>query len=367
MNESPDQAPQQPESNVPSLEALVRADLDRRADAIDPMPLLRRIQASAGLPSAGGSAGAAGESPMSLAAHRRRRGGLFRWAGGLSAAAAAVLLGVFLLMPSTPAQASAEAIVREAQAAAAVPLDRCYLVEVRRESEELDQSYLMNQQSRVSRLWTRGDRFMFESLNSPRRFAWGRDGVGNYWVSLNRERGLRFESFEVPQWLTISADVVGMRMDQLLDLMTRDFDLVREQPMSGQPNGTVTIRATLKPGRNNVSVRAARVEFDTATKVVRKLVLERVRSGKLVATVSYWLIETEARGDALYELESHLEAPYEVYSRSFMPQRRDVIARVFFAASAGGEIPQMPVPPRGTMGERPRPFPATRPFSRPVD
>jgi hypothetical protein len=189
-------------------------------------------------------------------------------------------------------------------------------------------------------------------------------------MALGAKRGLRFGADEAPLWLRLSAEVYSMRVDHLLGEVLRDFDLAREPAPQGQPSSTIAIRATLKPGRRHPALKAARIEFDGETKVVRKLVLDRTRLGQPVATVSYLLIDTRQQDDRLYALEGHLEAPYEVYTSQNEAQRRHWIAR-FFGPVLGDVAPGGPPP-----GGRPlmqRPFrdrsllslPASRPATRP--
>src|SRR3954471_13811130 len=96
-----------------TLETIVRADLDRRADAVDPRPLFERVRRSmrgeVGVPpAASGGAHTDRHRVLVFPAPRPFR----RLAGGGAAAAAVVLAFVFGSQVS-PVQAGAEAIVRE--------------------------------------------------------------------------------------------------------------------------------------------------------------------------------------------------------------------------------------------------------------
>ena len=264
-----------------------------------------------------------------------------RLAWGAAAAAAVVLAFVFGSQVA-PVRASAEAIVREAQRTHQIPVDRCYLVEVRQDSELLQEAYPMTTQARPTRLWTRGDRFWLESVDSQRRWAWGRDDRGNVWMAFGSRRGIRFAPDEVPGWLKVGFDVWSMQPDRLLGEVLRDFDLRREPPGPDQPGTTVAIRATPKPGHTHPGLRGARLEFDAETKVVRKLVLERTRTGRPFATVTYTLIDTQTRDDRLFELEGHLEAPYEIYTRENEPQNRRDLAMRWLAPQVGDRLRPTP-------------------------
>ena len=321
-----------------TLETLVRADLDRRADAVDPRPLFERVRRSlrsegGDPPTASGGARTARHHILRFPAARPFR----RLAWGAAAAAAVVLAFVFGSQVS-PVRASAEAIVREAQRIHRLPVDRCYLVEVRQDSELLQEAYPMTTQARLTRLWTRGDRFWLESVDPQRRWAWGRDDRGNVWMAFGSRRGIRFGPDELPSWLKVSFDVWSMQPDTLLGEVLRDFNLRREPPDPGQPGTTVAIRATPKPGHTHPELRGARLEFDAETRVVRNLVLERTRIGQPFATVTYTLIDTQTRDDRLFELEGHLEAPYEIYTRENEPQRRRVLAMRWLAPQVGDRL-----------------------------
>src|SRR5688572_29606856 len=125
-----------PNESDHTLDTLARADLDRRADVVDPRALFARIKHSMG-----SSADAVHDVPHSHRTLRLPVGRrIARWVSGISAAAAAVVIAVLLATQgATTAQASPEAILREAQKQALVPRDRCYLVEARKESELLEQ------------------------------------------------------------------------------------------------------------------------------------------------------------------------------------------------------------------------------------
>jgi len=339
-----------------TLETLVRADLDRRADAVDPRPLFERVrrsmQSEAGDPPAASGAGGVHTARRRVLPFPAARP--YRRLAGWAAAAAAVVLAFVFGSQVPPVQAGAEAIVREAQRSHQVPVDRCYLVEVRQDSELLQEAYPMTTQARLTRLWTRGDRFWLESVHPQQRWAWGRDDRGNVWMALGSRRGIQFEPGEIPSWLKVSFDVWNMQPDKLLGEVRRDFDLHREPPGPGQPGTTVAIRARPKPGHTHPELRGARLEIDAETKVVRKLVLERTRMGQPFATVTYTLIDTQTRDDRLFELEGHLEAPYEIYTRENEPQRRRVLAMRWLAPQIGDRL--RPTPSRSPQTS-PKPVP----------
>lgn len=361
------------EPNEPtSLETLIRADLDHRADAIDSRPLFESIRASSSL-----------EAPRILRLPIRRR--IIRWVSGISAAAAAIIIAVLLATQSaTPAQASPRELLLEARRQFQAPVDRCYLVEMRKDAELLEQDDTRNshgsattqpakinllQQSRMTLLWTRGDQFWMTPINAPQPFAWGRGKFGDYWIAMGSRRAVQFAPQErVPAPLQHTADILSMQLDRLLDdVLGSDFNLERQSPTEQQPATTINIRATLKLGHHH-PLRSVRIEFDEQTKVVRKLVLERAPTGMPVVTVTYLLVDTEPREDRSYELAGHIEPDAEIFDADNQPGRRMMMMRFFGPGMM--EPPNMrpmnPNQPMSVPGQRPfpqHPQPSTQPTS----
>ena len=160
----------------------------------------------------------------------RRRFLAASWAWGLSAAAAVLLMMTAWLFRPGLVLASPESLVREAKQAHRLPLDRCYLVEVRKDSAVYDECFPMTSQVRLTRLWTRGDRFWVESVSPERRWDWGRDERNHVWFAFEPHRAVRLEPGEVPRWLNLCCDLYCIRLEQLLGTVLRDFDLERETP-----------------------------------------------------------------------------------------------------------------------------------------
>ncbi len=162
------------------IERLVRESLDRASEQIDPRPLFERIGVEAGL-------------------GRRRKSRIsWRWAG---LAAAAILLAFCfpILRQDRKALAKGETVVREAREAHLQPIDRCYLVEVRRESSLAAEIAPNLPQVRQTRLWTRGDRFWVESVRPDQRWAWGRDEANRFWIAFGPHAAVRFERRRGPR------------------------------------------------------------------------------------------------------------------------------------------------------------------------
>lgn len=295
------------------LDAAIRARLDRAAEGIDPRPLFARIVKSEPVPKP------------------RRAAKVLGYLGGVAVAAGLAFVFFGGLFYAKPEPATAEGLVRDAQQAHHQPVDRCYLVEVRRESDLLDESKPVTAQSRTTRLWTRGDRFWIESTNPRERWAWGRDERSGLWLAFGAvPRGVRLDPDEVPRSLEQASDLFSMQLETLLVDVRRDFTLTRE---SLPDSSGLLISAALKPGRYSPSLRSATLEIDPETKVVRRVVLNRLRNGQPFATVTYTLVETGTQDDAKYQLEGHLPPGAPVFSRTTLPRLRGEVLTKFF----GGE------------------------------
>jgi hypothetical protein len=298
-------APRIPDEMV---DALVRSHLSSQAESVDPVRILAEVK------------------------RRRRkkspsffRGTLFRRGAALTAAAAVLALAFLGGRTVGPSAARAETIVREAKAAHALPVDRCYLVQWTPEPEAALLSRLAH--PRELRLWTRGDRFWLESTNPDRRWASGLDDQGAVWLALGRRSGLRYQLDEAPEPVALTCEVCCLRVESLLDEVLSGFDLRREESDPGA--ATYRIRAEPKPGGARPGLRGALLEIDAESRVLRRLVLQRTHQGKPLAVVTFTLLETGSSPDSDYQLEGHLDADAPVLTGK-EAQRRHALLRAFF-------------------------------------
>jgi hypothetical protein len=230
------------------------------------------------------------------------------------------------------ALAKGEAVVREAREAHLQPIDRCYLVEVRRESSLAAEIAPNLPQVRQNRLWTRGDRFWVESVRPDQRWAWGRDEANWFWIAFGPHTAVRYEADEVPDWLNLYCDLHSLNLDRWLGDVLDRFDLTREEaPADGEDTSTIRVKARAREVvAIGPAVQSAELEIDAETRVIRRLVVRRVWDGEPLATVSYSLSETDARDPADYQVEGHLTDPSQVFTRDHDPQRRkELLARWF--------------------------------------
>lgn len=238
-------------------------------------------------------------------------------------AAVAALVSVSLL---TNASASPTAILKHALEAHSAMLDRCYRVEVQVAPGSPDAKRLPA--TFESRLWTRGDRFWIETRTGERSVAWGREARGAIWFALSSELGVRLEADEVGERLALHCELRALQVESLLHTVLTDFDLRREP---GGP-GLQVIHAQLKAGGAHPLYRAALLEVDTESGVVRRVVLDRVHRGRPAATVTFTLLETGLQSEAAYTMAGHLAPQAKVYDRQTEPDKRGPLLARFFNA-----------------------------------
>lgn len=299
------------------IDGLVRRYLDRSADRVDPRPAFDRLRQALDWDTDSAQLEATHVGARVASPSVRRL-----WFWGISAAAAAVVLSALLLVEPRPALARADTLVREAKQAHLQPLDRCYLVEFRRDSALVDECSPLTSQVRQTRLWTRGDRFWVESVQPDKRWAWGRDERNRFWFALGPHRGIRLEPDEMSPWLNLCCDLYCIRLEQLLGEMLSDFDLTREDAGTRSAPATQVVRATPRAGTYHPNLKSLVLEIDAETRVVRGMVLERMKQGKPFATVTYTLVETRTLDDAKFQLEGHLDPKAPVFTQDFEPTRR---------------------------------------------
>jgi hypothetical protein len=318
----PTPRPEQPDDWVLDR---VRQHLDRAAEGVDPRPLFARIVREVA-PAAPTLAPAPTPRPV------RPRSWL-RWAVPLCGLAATVAFLLNATSQPPAAMASPRDILEATQQAHRLPVDRCYLVEVRRDPTFLD-PFPSVPLVTTNRLWTRGDRFFFLPVDPRQGKTWGRDERGNLWLASTPRAGARVESDEIPWWLAMSFEIHTLRVDQLLGEVLRNFDLQRMERQSNYLPATEVIRATPTAGRSSPMTRSALLEIDPETKVLRRLVIVRGPVGKPAATTTYTLIDTATLDPVVYSPEGHLREPFEIYTRQNQPQKRLEILRKVYGPNA---------------------------------
>lgn len=317
------------------IEELVRESLERAAEQIDPRPLFERIQslmASEGVDHARTSDSRPTPTLSPRSSPAAHRGGVKHRLGQWWSVAAGVTIlvaSVVLVLQNRPLLAKGEVLVREARQAHRLPIDRCYLVEVRRETALVAELSPTPPQVRMNRLWTRGDRFWVESVRPDHQWAWGRDVSNRFWIAFDPHTALRMEAEEIPFWLSLYCDLHSLRVDQLLGDLLSHFDVTREADESSLTSTAIRVSAKARfTPLSYPSIQTAELEIDAETRVLRRMVLRRVWKGEPFATITYTLTDTDALDTDAYQLEGHLAEPVEIATREHSPERlEELLAR----------------------------------------
>jgi hypothetical protein len=235
---------------------------------------------------------------------------------------AAALLQAVFLTPSV--EVRNEQAVRRAADALRLPVERCYLVEVRPDGDGMAEEVLP---TRTMRVWAAEDKFRVEMARGNLRWSWGRDADGVVWFTSNPHRGLRIAPDEQGPGLLWMAELYGLRPKTLLSQILAHCRL-REDPRPGSHYPRVIHaepRATARQGW----LRSATLELDAETKGVRRLTLKRAnKADGGTTTVTFTLIDTRPVEHARYGLEGNLVEPFQIYDRDFQPERRrEILAR----------------------------------------
>jgi hypothetical protein len=245
------------------------------------------------------------------------------WIVGVgSVAIAASLLLAFLVMPSS--ELRAEQAIRQAEEALRLPVERCYLVEVRPDGDNLAEEVLL---TRTMRVWAAEDKFRVEMTRGNLRWSWGRDADGVIWLTANPQRGVRIAPEEQGRGIVWMAELYKLRPETLLSHILAHCRFREDpRPVSNYPR---VIHAEPRAGARQVWLRSATLELDAETKVVRKLKLKRAnKADGGTTTVTFTLIDTRPVEHARYELEGNLVDPFQIYDHDFEPtRRREILAR----------------------------------------
>jgi hypothetical protein len=110
---------------------------------------------------------------------------------------------------------------------------------------------------------------------------------------------------EVPEPVRLTAEMLTMRIEKLLEEVLVDFNLFDGEASAG----THLILATPKVDSAISSrVQSVLLEVDSVSKVVRRVVVERVNQGRPVVQVTFKLMKTGVQPEGAYSLEGHLNA-----------------------------------------------------------
>lgn len=226
------------------------------------------------------------------------------WFSGMVAAVLVAFLGGLYL---TPVHANPETIVKNAMRAHAILVDRLYLVETRTDPSNPISKAPWASAPRINYLWTRGNCFWVQPGQHSKDWALGRNDADELWLALKAGNGLgiRMPLDEVPEPVRLTAEMLTMRIEKLLEEVLVDFHLFDGEASAG----THLILATPKVDSAISSrVQSVLLEVDSTSKVVRRVVVERLNQGRPVAQVTFKLIKTGVQPEGAYSLEGHLNA-----------------------------------------------------------
>ena len=243
------------------IEAMVRARLERAAEQIDPRPLFQKIGVSL-----------ANSPPSVVPLVKARRSGrvFWKWTGAAAAVAAALIVVAGLALQNRTAWPGATSSCARRGCAHTMPVDRCYLVEVRRESSMAAELSPASPQVRLTRLWTRGDRFWVESVRPKERWAWGRDDQNRFWIAFGPHTAVSLEAGEVPYGISLYCDLHALNVEKLLGDVLNRFDVSRETRADAADPSTIRIHATARAvavqKQQHPTIRTVDLEVDAETR-----------------------------------------------------------------------------------------------------
>lgn len=234
-----------------------------------------------------------------------------RWRAALAAGLVAAGLVVGLLFIAQPSALAAQ-LVSEAHRASLREVDRGYLFQVHTLGDDGNPA---GAPLRESRLWTRGDRYRIES-SDPNGVRLGQDEEQRLWIAPTREAGSRFAADEISEKLDQVNDMRMLKLDVLLDMLTRRFHLDYNDALPASFPGTRRIVATPRDDRAPFGIQSVLLEVEPTSKVVRRIVLERVRTTTQTRVrLTLQLSATETKPDSFYHLESALNPGAPIHEK----------------------------------------------------
>jgi hypothetical protein len=261
-------------------------------------------------------------SEASLYRKTRRRTRMSAW---LVMAASLLILAWFITSNGNrEAFASATQIVQAAMHTHAAPIERIYIVDVKR-GETNNSRFEFPRDIRVA---TQGDRFWVQ-MRGYRDWAWGRNDQGSIWMTLGPKRAVVVNPEEMGVPLRHIGDLCTLHLETLLKNFLKHCRL----EMSDGPADSTIIVATPHKQWSSRPLQRAMIEVDRETKAIRKLVIEREfeRSSSIV---TFTLVDSRLADESHYGPEGHLVEPYRIFSaETNAPRRRELINNWFGAIS----------------------------------
>ena len=238
------------------------------------------------------------------------------------AAAAVFIIAAFLVGRwDNTASASPTRVVRAALIAHHQPVERVYMVEVQSKPSIQGNPFGIDLMRDVH-VHTQGDRFYVEMNRDTRRWVWGRNLEGAFWLTLGPHRAMQIEADEAGIPLQFIGDLYELELESLLDSFLKFCRLT----YSHESESLHVITAT--PVRRwQRRIQSATIEVDRETKAVRRLVLNQLLPERGECTVTFTLVDSGIPDESKYSVEGHLEKPFTLYNRKSQPeQRRKVLS-----------------------------------------
>jgi hypothetical protein len=244
------------------------------------------------------------------------------WMSGwlVLAASLLVVVSLFTLQGNREAFASASQIVQAAMHTHAAPIERIYVVEVKRG----DSNKAKFELPRDVLVATQGDRFWVQ-MRGYRDWAWGRNDQGAHWMTLGPHRAVVVNPDEMGVSLRYIGDLYTLNLETLLQNFLKHCRL----EMSEGPADTTLIVATPRRQWTNRPLQRATIEVDRETKAIRKLVIER-EFEQASSVTTFTLVDSRLADESLYGPEGHLSDPYRIFStETNASRRRELITNWF--------------------------------------
>ena len=170
-------------------------------------------------------------------------------------------------------------------AAHTMPVDRCYLVEVRRESSMAAELSPASPQVRLTRSGLAATASGSSRCVPKQRWAWGRDEENRFWIAFGPHTAVSLEADEVPFGISIYCDLHVLNVEKLLGDVLNRFDVNREAKAADGDPSTIRIHATARvvadqqKQKQHPGIHTVDLEIDAETRVVRRMVVRRVLNG----------------------------------------------------------------------------------------
>jgi hypothetical protein len=243
-----------------------------------------------------------------------------RWGWLAIVAGLVIVISLFSLQDDREANANASQIVQAAMRTHAEPIERIYVVEVKRG----DASDTMFELPRDVRVATQGDQFWVQ-MRGYREWTWGRNRQGSIWMTLGPRRAVVVDPQEMGKPLRYIGDLYSLNLETLLQNFLKHCRL----EVSEGPAESTVILATPQRQWSNRRLKSATLEVDRETKAIRKLVIER-EFERAISITTFSLVDSRLANESLYGPEGHLSEPYRIFaSETEATRRRELIHHWF--------------------------------------